>query len=265
MTVSILGIATCIPDDLAPPSHFDDFARKWARSSAALEKTLVINRRTGIDHRPTLNLATAPLLNRPTPAPIQDICAAFLSSGVALAITASERAIADWGGDKGSITHLICTTCTGSSHPGYDLFLHQALGLGSHVERTLIHGIGCAGGLSIVRLARNIAIASSAQGKRARILCVALEVVSSLLRTELAALDMEDEKPNVASTIFSDASSAKVVGSDMEESEESSFDILDCVAETVQSTERDLRFDIHESGWRAIISPHVPSVTSSAV
>jgi type III polyketide synthase len=141
----------------------------------------------------------------------------FLHLGGQLALTASQRAITDWGRPDSEITHLICTTCTGSSHPGYDLFLHQQLGLGPEVERTLIHGIGCAGGLAIVRLARNVCIAMEAQGRKARVLVVALEVTSTLVRTELQAVDEESERggtrPNVASTIFSDAASAMVVGS----------------------------------------------------
>lgn len=48
-------------------------------------------------------------------------------------------------------------------------------------------------------------------------LVVALEVTSTLVRTELESIDEEEERggsrPNVASTIFSDAASAMVVGS----------------------------------------------------
>ena len=58
-------------------------------------------------------------------------------------------------------------------------------------------------------------------------LVVALEVTSTLVRTELQSLDEEAERggtrPNVASTIFSDAASAMVVGSgDLEDDGESS-------------------------------------------
>lgn len=182
-----------------------------------MEKTLAININTGITHRPSVHDETAEILNRPTPPPIQDVVDVFLKLGGALALTASQRAITDWGRPTSDITHLICTTCTGSSHPGYDLHLHQSLGLLPSVERTLIHGIGCAGGLSIVRLARNICIAAEAQGRTARCLIVALEVTSTMLRTELEGINEEAERgggrPNVASTIFSDAASAMVIGS----------------------------------------------------
>jgi type III polyketide synthase len=175
----------------------------------------MINKRTGILHRPSINTQSSPILNSPTPPPIQTIVSTFLDQGLDLAFTASERAIKDWGRSASEITHLICTTCTASSHPGYDLYLHQRLDLLPSVERTLIHGIGCAGGLSIIRLARNICIAAKAQGRKARVLVVALEITTSLLRTELEGLDEEEGgKPNVASTIFSDAASAMIVGSD---------------------------------------------------
>jgi len=46
---------------------------------------------------------------------------------------------------------------------------------------------------------------------------VALEVTSTMLRTELEGINEEAERgggrPNVASTIFSDAASAMVIGS----------------------------------------------------
>jgi type III polyketide synthase len=160
---------------------------------------------------------TSELLTRPNPPPIQDICEAFLDLGVPLALKACQQAIADWGQSKGSITHLICTTCTGSSHPGYDLHLHQKLGLNTECERTLLHGIGCAGGLAILRLARQICLAAEATGRKARVLIVALEVVSSMMRTELQSIEEEAERggtwPNIASVLFSDAASAMIVGS----------------------------------------------------
>jgi type III polyketide synthase len=68
-------------------------------------------------------------------------------------------------------------------------------------------------------LARNICEAERSRGRQARVLVVALEVTTSLLRTELESLDEEGERgggrPNVASTIFSDGSSAMVVGADV--------------------------------------------------
>jgi type III polyketide synthase len=111
----------------------------------------------------------------------------------------------------------VCTTCTATHHPGYDLYVHQRLGLKPSAKRILLHGIGCAGGLSLVRVARDICLSAQMQSRKARVLIVAVEVVSSLLRTELQRLDEEDEKggtkPNIASTIFADGASAMIVAS----------------------------------------------------
>ena len=214
-SVSLASVAAQTPSNLKKESLL--YFRPLTAPSLSLDKTLSVNSHTGILHRPSLHGTDSPILNRLTPPPIQDVVEVFLRLGGALALTASQRAIVDWARPISEITHLICTTCTGSSHPGYDLFLHQQLGLGSEVERTLIHGIGCAGGLAIVRLARNICVAEELLGRRARVLVVALEVTSTLLRTEMQSLDEEGAKggtkPNVASTIFSDAASAMIIGS----------------------------------------------------
>jgi type III polyketide synthase len=234
MAVSILGLASAIPELEAPASRFDEFARKWAKPSVgwvsllllslssnadkrSLEKTLFVNHHTKIAFRQSSQNEDSQMLTRADPPPIEEICDAFLELGGALALKASKSAIADWGRSASEITHLICTTCTGSSHPGYDLHLHEQLGLDSSTERTLLHGIGCAGGLSIVRLARNICLAAEAQGRKARVLAVAVEIPSSMIRTELQSLDEEAKrggrKPNIASVIFSDAASAMIIGS----------------------------------------------------
>ena len=193
-----------------------------------LDKTVFVNGHTKIEHRASVHDESSSLLNRPCPPPIQDICETFLDLGLCLALQACKDAIQDWGRPTSEITHLICTTCTGSSHPGYDLYLHQRLGLGREVERTLLHGVGCAGGLSIVRLAKQTCMAAEHMGRKARVLVVALEVASSMLRTELQSIDEEAARgggtPNIASVIFSDAASAMLVGNGLEDDGE----YIDC-------------------------------------
>ena len=98
----------------------------------------------------------------------------------------------------------------------------MALGLDLTVDRTLLHGVGCAGGLSALRLANSFAqlpsvssVAGSAgDGSRPpRILVVALEVTSTLVRSELEELDRAGGKMgNVGVCLFSDGASAMVVG-----------------------------------------------------
>jgi type III polyketide synthase len=97
----------------------------------------------------------------------------------------------------------------------------MALGLELTVDRTLLHGVGCAGGLSALRLANSLAQlppvfsgnASEGKSRSPRILVVALEVTSTLVRSELEELDRSGGKMgNVGVCLFSDGASAMVVG-----------------------------------------------------
>ena len=57
---------------------------------------------------------------------------------------------------RGSITHLILTTCTGFYAPGIDLQIIEHYGLNLSVERTVIGFMGCNAALNALKLARHI-------------------------------------------------------------------------------------------------------------
>nr|GFD57170.1 phenylpropanoylacetyl-CoA synthase-like [Tanacetum cinerariifolium] len=88
---------------------------------------------------------------------------------------------------------------------GYDLFVAQKLRLPDSVQRTLLHGVGCAGGLSALREAANLATAESSKGRPARIIVFATELCSLFLRAELQAACKDDENLHIAPALFSDA------------------------------------------------------------
>jgi type III polyketide synthase len=109
------------------------------------------------------------------------------------------------------ITHVVAVTCTDQGSPGYDLFVSQKLQLPLGVQRTLLHGVGCAGGLSALREAANLAAAASSRGRPARVLVFATELCSLFLRAELQAACKDSENMHIAPALFSDASAALVV------------------------------------------------------
>ncbi|KAJ9125582.1 hypothetical protein QFC22_000544 [Naganishia vaughanmartiniae] len=156
----------------------------------------------------------------------------------------------------------------------------MALGLPLTTDRTLLHGVGCAGGLSLVRLAHQLArvpVDPSPIAKPTRILVVSTEVTSTLCRSEIDELNKASKAPggdkgwpNVSLCLFSDGASAMIVGAADREGrlashENSSFEIMDCITETVPDTVEDLGFNVDEYGWKAIISQRVPKLTSQAV
>lgn len=98
----------------------------------------------------------------------------------------------------------------------------MALGLPLSTDRTLLHGVGCAGGLSLVRLAHQLSrvpVDPSPTSKPNRILIVSTEVTSTLCRSEIDELNKASKAPdgdkgwpNVSLCLFSDGASAMIVG-----------------------------------------------------
>lgn len=111
------------------------------------------------------------------------------------------------------ITHSIAVTCTTQGNPGYDLLVARDLDLPLHVDRTLLHGVGCAGGLSLLRTAAQLAGGASLRKKPARILAFACELCTPNVRhyLSLAEQSTDLEKANIAGALFSDAAAAFVL------------------------------------------------------
>ena len=105
---------------------------------------------------------------------------------------------------------------------GYDHAVLMALGLPLSTDRTLLHGVGCAGGLSLVRLAHQLSrvpVDPSPTSKPNRILVISAEVTSTLCRSEIDELNKASKAPdgdkgwpNVSLCLFSDGASAMIVG-----------------------------------------------------
>lgn len=214
-----------------------------------MQKILAINENTGIDVRSVACTLDHPLLNKPHPPTIGELSDFFLTEGVRLAVEASRRAIGEWGGDVSELTHLVATTCTNSANPGYDYYVARDLGVTNTVERTLLHGVGCAGGLAALRTAANLALLASFLGKPARILVVACEVASVLARSELESLTQNQEL-RIGVTLFSDGASALVLSNGVGDTrgETPLYDLLAWDNRTLPETEKDIAFDVHPNG-----------------
>jgi type III polyketide synthase len=179
--------------------------------SEAIQKTLRINRKTGIQKRPTLCSLDHPFYASATPPSITEVSEHFLARGVPLAAAAASQALGDAGLTAMDVTHVVCTTVTDSSNPGYDLALVSHLGIQDNgVERYLLAGVGCAGGLAALRTASNIALAAHACGRKAVVLVVATEVVSPFPVMEFANAEKTGQV-NLGVSLFSDCSSALVL------------------------------------------------------
>ena len=115
------------------------------------------------------------------------------------------------------------------------------------VEKVLLHGVGCAGGLAALRTAANLALGHSYRGKPARILVLALEISTTMVRSELDSIDKLQET-RIGVCLFSDCASAVVLSNGVGEAAEPVYELLGWDHKIIPNTEQDLGFDIDPIG-----------------
>ena len=188
-------------------------------------------------------------MNQPNAPSITELNAYFHEEGVRLSVNACKKAIAEWGGSVDDITHIVTTTCTNSANPGFDHRVVKQLGLNSSVEKILLHGVGCSGGLAAIRTASNIALGSSFRNKPARILVLACEISSLLVRSELDSINKE-QKVRLGVCLFSDCASSAILSNGVGDFSDRNpvYELLGWRHEVIEDTEDDLGFDVDPLG-----------------
>ncbi|KAF7357465.1 Type III polyketide synthase [Mycena sanguinolenta] len=261
-SLRITGFGVACPPS-APSADLDKIAYKYHKSSPALDKVLAINRRTGIKAHSLI----CPVLDLPEPESIAELSEIFLREGLVLAVSASRQAIAEAGLAVDEITHVVATTCTNSSNPGYDSYLAQELGLRPRIEKVLLHGVACAGGLAALRLAASLCQAAAWRGERAHVLVTACEIASSMVRNELKAID-QDQQVRLGVTLFADGAASLVLSLDPGDAAKfpkAIYELVNWSHITVPDTHSDLRIDVVSTGFRPTLSTRIPTLTASCV
>jgi type III polyketide synthase len=169
-----------------------------------------LNARTQIHRRHTVLDISKVTEKDVEPPNIDALSQIFRKDGVDLAVSACTKAMEEAKASASEITHVVAVTCTDQGNPGFDLLVCQKLGLPPSVQRTLLHGVGCAGGLSALRAAADTAAASSQKSQPACVLVIACELCSLFLQAELQAAS-QDDALHIAPALFSDAAAALVV------------------------------------------------------
>ncbi|KAH7848797.1 hypothetical protein Vadar_008150 [Vaccinium darrowii] len=74
-----------------------------------------------------------------------------------LGAEAATKAIDEWAQPKSRITHLVFHSTLGTVMPGVDYQLIKLLGLNPSVKRCMFYQLGCYGGGTVLRLAKDLA------------------------------------------------------------------------------------------------------------
>ncbi|PBP18793.1 chalcone and stilbene synthase domain-containing protein [Diplocarpon rosae] len=265
LNLSITGIGVEYPPHLLDPKCLDTICERHYSESPALTKIRMINNYTGIETRSAIGTVDHPMANMERAPTINQLCDIFLRDGVALSVTAARKALHEAQISPLDITHVVSTTCTNSANPGFDHYVCKGLGITQPVEKVLLHGIGCSGGLASLRTAANLALGSSFRGRRARVLVIALEISSLLVRSELDSIH-ESQETRIGVTLFSDCASSLILSNGIGEGHaEPVYELLGWDHRIIPDTEQDLGFDVDPLGWKVVLSPRVPKLAASVV
>ncbi|KAF5004082.1 hypothetical protein FDECE_9397 [Fusarium decemcellulare] len=262
--LSIIGIGTEYPPHSLDHTAVDILSERFYPDTPSMKKVRGINQYTGIDTRSSIGTPDHPLVNQKNAPSIAELHRVFQSDGVPLAIEAARKAIAEAKIDTRLITHMVATTCTDSANPGFDHFVAKGLGITHSVEKVLLHGVGCSGGLAALRTGANLALGRTARGLPARVLCVALEVSTTMVRSELDSIN-ELQETRIGPCLFSDCGSAVVLSNGIGEPAESVYDLLGWDHRIIPDTEDDLGFDVDPVGWKVVLTPRVPKLAGASI
>ncbi|WP_356710234.1 type III polyketide synthase [Paenibacillus sp. CECT 9249] len=263
-TVSILGIGTALP-----PYRIDqdETAGKLAEALAdrrdAARWARKIFKSCGVETRYTCEpnllepidrcryLSNRPQADIPATGERMEM---YKRQSVPLAGEAAAEALRDGNVEPARITHLITVSCTGLFLPGIDVALMQALGLDANVSRIPLTFMGCAAGLTAIRLSEQIVRGNPAS--KVLIVCV-----------ELCTLHMQPSSARealYATAFFGDGASACIVG-EASPGQRAIFALSKGETVLFPGSTGDMVWNVGNYGFDLFLSPHIPKLIGEFV
>ena len=220
-------------------------------TSKSVARLLLMNGQSGIDSRTVLNLGGNVLWNEPQPPSADDLDRLFRKHGVDLAVGACENALREWGGSPSEVSYVIAVTATNAGSPGYDQLVASRLGIPADADRVLLSGVGCAGGLAALRVAANMCLAASLQGKAARVLLFATEICSIHIRCELEVA-CRTQNPCIGPALFGDGAAALVLCNEygMEAAHQGLYSLMNWTTAIIPGTSSEMAYRVTTLGMQ---------------
>jgi predicted naringenin-chalcone synthase len=258
-TAYINRIATGVPPHdvhAAFVSYAQSLFERDERRSFALKRMI---ERAGIEHRysclrPADDIGGGPALDAdsfyvrghfPNTAARMRL---FETQAPGLAAATIERL--ELGADRGRISHLLITSCTGLSAPGVDLDVIERCRLPTSIERTIIGFMGCYAAINALKLARHIVRSEPT----ARVLVVNVELCT------LHFQETDDLEQVLCFLLFSDGCAACLVTADPQ-----GIELQDFKAMILPNTRKLMAWNIRDFGFEMVLSGRVPTAINDAI
>lgn len=131
-----------------------------------------------------------------------DRTAVYLEAATELFVAATRKALSRAGLNAGDIDAIVTVSSTGIAAPSLEARAASELGIGQHVLRVPVFGLGCAGGVAGLSIASRLAEARPGTN----VLLVAVELCTLAVR-----LDQLTKANIVALALFGDGAAAAIV------------------------------------------------------
>jgi len=157
--------------------------------------------------------------------------------------------------DKGDITHVIYTSCTGFTNPGPDYHIIRELGLRHDVQRYTLGFMGCHAAFPALRMAAQFCAASA-------------DAVVLVVCLELCTLHMQiNDRPGsiMANSLFADGAAAAILSARAPAPGRPAFRLCGFESALVPSGEQDMAWEIGDEGFDIHLSSYVPDIIGANI
>jgi len=195
----ILALATAVPPfRLGQPEVAERARHLFAETGAEIDRLLPVFARAGIEQR----FSCVPIEWYEQRHGWVDRNRIYVESAVALLEEAALAALDQTGLTPADIDATVTVSTTGIATPALDAILAGRMGLRADIKRTPVFGLGCAGGVTGLARAAELARANP----KARILVLVVELCALCFRRD------DTSKSNVVATaLFGDGAAAAIV------------------------------------------------------
>ncbi|MEH6645039.1 type III polyketide synthase [Sulfitobacter sp.] len=199
MDVTLLGLGTALPPYPLPQDTVLEHARRLLGPKyPAFGRLVPAFENAGVDMRH----AVMPLEWYAEDHGWADRMAAYLPAATQLFMDAATAALDDAGLRAGQVDIVVTVSSTGIATPTLEAQAARAMGFRADISRVPVFGLGCAGGVTGLSIARRLAVAEPDK----TVLMVAVETCSLSFRT-----DRLQKADIIATVLFGDGAAAAVL------------------------------------------------------
>ena len=248
MSIYLNGLATAVPPYEMPQDVAEATARDVLGSIYAQFDRLVRTFKTsGVKTR--YSIVPMNWFHEPKNWPQRS--SAYIEGAKALFVESAQKALADAGWQADEVDTIVTISSTGIATPTLEALVWKEMGFRTDVHRVPVFGLGCAGGVSGLSIAR----AHAAAQPGSKVLMVAIEACSASFRS-----DRMQKADIIATVLFGDGAAAACL-SDSAPNRRATVKLGLGQEEIWSDTLNIMGWDVDEIGFGVVFDRSIPNFT----